>query len=116
MSERKFSNRRRPQRFKPTSGGGGSGRGKDGDRRSEGGGGNAKSRRQAQNARALATGEKSGEEKVFNASRVRKQAISRNDGSSGTSNEDSEYHLGPGERIEEWHFFFEQSECRYKGY
>jgi ribonuclease G len=69
MSERKFSNRRRPQRFKPTSGGGGSGRGKDGDRRSEGGGGNAKSRRQAQNARALATGEKSGEEKVFNASR-----------------------------------------------
>lgn len=55
MSDRKFSNRRRSQRFKPSS--------------PPGGGGNAKTRRQAQNARALATGEKSGEEKVFNASR-----------------------------------------------
>ncbi|MGB0582156.1 MAG: Rne/Rng family ribonuclease [Limisphaerales bacterium] len=55
MSDRKFSNRRRSQRFKPSS--------------PPGGGGNAKSRRQAQTARAMATGEKSGEEKVFNASR-----------------------------------------------
>lgn len=67
MSERKFSNRRRPQRFKPSSGnksGGGGGGGRGGSRDN-----NAKARRQAQNARALATGEKSDEEKVFNASR-----------------------------------------------
>ena len=80
MSERKFSNRRRSQRFKPSSeGGGGKGGGGGGNRGGRGRGGSGgganngdnspKARRQAQNARALATGEKSGEEKVFNASR-----------------------------------------------
>ena len=69
MSERKFSNRKRSQRFKPSSGGrkgggGGGGGGRGGNRDNS-----AKARRQAQNARALATGEKSAEEKVFNASR-----------------------------------------------
>lgn len=67
MSERKFNTRRRSQRFKPSSSGGNR-RGGD-NRGHDGGTVSAKTRRQAQNARALATGEKSGEEKVFNASR-----------------------------------------------
>ncbi len=52
MSERKFSNRRRPQRFRPAE-------------KSQGGN---KARREAENARAVAVGKKTGEEKIFASS------------------------------------------------
>ncbi|MBG87123.1 MAG: ribonuclease E/G [Verrucomicrobiales bacterium] len=98
MAERKFgNNRRRSQRFKPSGGGNnsgggskGSGENNKGNKGSAGrGGGNrgggrgdgrasAKQRRKAQNARALATGEKDGEERIFNKSRENEIVRSEN--------------------------------------